>query len=581
MTRQVRHLYEFGPFRIDPGERLLLLEGEPVHLPPKAFDTLVVLIESPNCLIEKTELMRAVWADRFVEESNLTVTISMLRRMLGDNGHKHKYIQTVARRGYRFVGDLREIVEPTKFLSLAVLPFRFLTSDTTHDYLRVGLADAIITKLGSTGQLVVRPTTAVLQYEDKLADPLIVGREQKVDAVLAGHIEILSDRIRVTVQLVRVADGSLLWADSYDKSPLEMFALEDEVAERVAQSSMSIHLSAAMQLSLARRNTENPKAYRLYLEGRYFWNKRTKEGLLRSIEYFKQATAEDPRYALAFSGLADSYVLLGTHAVEPPLQASPLAKAAALKALDLDDSLAETHTSLGMVYFYYEWNWDKAEQEFRRAISLNPNYIVAHNWYASNLAALGRLDEARFQVRCSEELDPLSLGVHIKVGRIAYWSREYDRAIEAYRKVIDLDPQYARAHTRLGMTYAAKQAFGDAISEFQEAQRLSGPDPYLVGLLGYAQALSGNTGIAGKMLEKLAQRSRRQFVPAFSMALICIGLGERDHALEWLEKSCQDRSTYMVFAKIEPLLDPIRPDPRFGALLRRMRLLLAEASVRP
>ncbi|MGH9356148.1 MAG: tetratricopeptide repeat protein, partial [Terriglobia bacterium] len=459
MTRPDRHVYEFGPFRVDAGERLLLHEGTPVHLAEKAFDTLMVLIESSNCLIEKNELMRAVWADRFVEESNLTVTISTLRRMLGNRDQEHKYIQTVAKRGYRFVGHVREIVQPLRILSLAVLPFRLLTSDTTHDYLSVGLADAIITKLGSTGQLIVRPTTAVLHYEEKLADPLAAGREQRVDAILTGHIEIFSERIRVTVQLVRVADGSLLWADSYDKNIEEMFALEDEVAERVAQSSLSLQLSKATPLSLTRRNSENSRAYRLYLEGRYFWNKRTKEGLLRSIECFQRATADDPRYALAFSGLADSYVLLGTHAVEPPLQASPVAKAAAVKAVELDDSLAETHTSLGMVYFYYEWNWEKAEQEFQRAIALNPNYTVARNWYASNLAALGRLGEALSQVRRSEELDPVSLGVHIKVGRISYWRRDYDRAIEAYRKVIDLDPQYARAHTRLGMTYAAKQCF--------------------------------------------------------------------------------------------------------------------------
>lgn len=568
--KQPQHLYEFGPFRINPAERLLLREGEPIHITAKAFDTLLVLIQGSGHLIEKSQLMRAVWADNFVEEGNLTVLIWVLRKALGDEGNK--YIQTVAKRGYRFVGDVREVVgpEPTEVHSLAVLPFRSLNSEANHNHLRVGLADAIITKLGSTEQIIVRPTTAVLQYADKPADPLTIGREQRVDAILAGHIEALSDRVRVTVQLVRVSDGSLLWADSFEESLQHIFALEDQVAERVARA-MSIRLSAETKMQLARRNTEDSKAYRLYLEGRYFWNKRTMEGLRRSTDYFQRATIEDPQYALAFSGLADSYVLLGSFGVEPALQAWPIAKTAAIKALHLDNSLAEAHASLGMVYFYYEWNWLKAEQEFQCAISLTPNYIVAHNWYALNLAATGRLSEALVEVRRAEEIDPLSLSVNIEVGRIFYWSRRYDRAIEAYRKVVDLNPHYARAHTRLGMTYAAEGLFANAISEFKGAQQLSGPDPYLDGLLGYAEALSGNSGGAREILEDLKQCSCSSYVPAFSMALIYIGLGDYDCAFEWLEKSCQDRSTYMVYAKVDPLLDPVRSDQRFAALLRQMR----------
>jgi TolB-like protein/Flp pilus assembly protein TadD len=573
MARQSRNLYEFGPFRLNPVERLLLCEGRPVNITPKAFEILLLLVQGSGRLIEKSEFMTAAWADSFVEESNLTVCISMLRRILGKEDPEHKYIQTVAKRGYRLLGDVREIVEPARILSLAVLPFRCLAADPTYSYLNVGLSDAIITRLARSGQLVVRPTTAMLRYEDKFGDPLTIGREQKVDAILAGHIEILSGRVRVTVQLVRVEDGSLLWASSYDKSLQEIFALEDEVAEGVAQSMMAIHPSEGAQPRLAPRNTENSKAYRLYLEGRYFWNKRTREGLRRSIECFQQAATEDSQYALVFAGLADSYVLLASHGVEPALQALPVARAAALKALELDDSLAEAHTSLGMVYFYYEWDFQKAEHEFQRAISLNPNYIVARMWYASNLAALGRIGKALLQVRHAEELDPLSLGVHIKAGRLYYWNREYDRAVESHRKVLSLNPQYARARTRLGMTYAAKQEFGEAIGEFKEAQQLCGPDPYLDGLLGYAEARSGNHATAGKILHKLVQRSRKQYVPAFSIALIYIGLGEASCALEWLEKAYDERSSDMVFAKVEPLLDPVRADPQFAGLLRRMGLL--------
>jgi TolB-like protein len=571
--------------------------------------------------------MTAVWSDSFVEEGNLTVAISALRKALGDNEYKHEYIQTVAKHGYRFVADIREVVESepessslstvasplplaaafwrsrlfpplitslalmglafsvavvgpfkpssahAEIQSLAVLPFEAANPDPAHEYLKLGLADAIITRLANTGQIIVRPTSAVLKYADSPPDPRVAGAEQKVDAIVAGHIETSSGRVRVTVQLVRVGDGSLLWADSFEKDPDQVFGLEDEVAERIAQS-ISIARRGTEKKLLPRTQTENSKAYQLYLQGRYFWYKRTERGLLRSIEYFQQATTEDPQYALAYAGLADSYVLLDSNSVEPTSQAFPAAKAAALKALQLDNSLSEAHTSLGVVYFYYEWNWTGAEQEFQRAIALNPNYALAHSWYALNLAAMGRYDEAISEARHAQELDPVSAEINTVIGRVFYYSHQYDQSIDPYRKVIDLDPQFTRAHIRLGQTYAAKRAYGDSIAEFEKAQQLvSRPNSYLEGSLGYAQGLSGNTGKAREICEELTERSRIQYVPAFSIALVYLGLGERDHALEWLNKAYQDHSAYMVFAKTDPLLDPLRSDPRFAALLHRMGLL--------
>lgn len=568
-----RRLFEFGPFRVDPVERLLLRDGQPVYVTPKAFDVLVVLLRNAGRLIEKSEFMTQAWADSFVEEGNLMVAISTLRKAIEKGTTKNSYIQTVAKRGYRFVGEVNEIVEQGRIRSLAVLPFQSLTSDSTYDYLRVGLVDAIITRLASTGQLVVRPTSALLRYENKVIDPVAIGREQRVDAVLTGHIEVVSDRIRVAVQLVRVDDGFLLWATSYDKNLHDIFSLEDTVAEGVARVTISAYASEGTQLVPPRRTSENSKAYRLYLQGRYFWNKRTPEGLRQGIKYFQQAIAEDPFHALAYAGLADCYVLLASHGVQSPSGALPLAKQSALKALKLDDSLAEAHTSLGMIHFYYEWDWQTAEQEFKRAILLNPNYLVARMWYASNLASLGKIDEALLHVKHCEELDPLSLGVQIKLGRLYYWSKDYDRAIEAFQEVISLNPQHARAHTRLGMTYAVKGAFAEAIEEFKEAQRLSGPDPYLDAFLGYVQARLGKRAAARKILEKLKQRSHAEYVPAFTSALVYVGLGDQDSALDWLLKAYKDRSSYMVFAKVEPLLDPLRSRPRLNDLLRRMGLL--------
>jgi DNA-binding winged helix-turn-helix (wHTH) protein/TolB-like protein/tetratricopeptide (TPR) repeat protein len=626
-------VYSFGPFKVDRLERRLYRDGQTVAVTAKAFDTLLFLVERSNHLIEKADLMAVIWPDSFVEEGNLSVTIHMLRKILGDDSIDHKYIETVPKRGYRFIACVREVVEPEahspaieelqpvapepatpsrrstllaaiftpirvailtvlalavvsaavqmrkpseavpKIRSLAILPFQILNSADTpknQDYLGLGMADAIITKMGNTGRILVRPTSAVSKYANALTDPLAAGREQGVDAILSGNIQVRTDRVIVTAQLVRVSNGALLWADTFEETPERMFALETAVEERVARS-MFVRISEEAAGSPSKHSSDF-KAYQLYLQGRYFWNKRTEDGLRRSIEYFQQATLEDPQYSTAYAGLADAYTLLGSYGVEPAEQAYPNARSAALKALELDDSLSEAHTSLGMISFYYEWNWPGAEREFRRSIELNPNYPMVRAWYAINLAALGRNDEALQQVRRSQELDPVSLIINTEVGRVYYLTRKYDEAAAAFRKVIELDPEFARAHTRLGMTYAAEMKFAEAIVEFQLAQRLSGPDPYLDGLLGYSYARSGNNAAAKRLLNELKQRSRREYVPAFSMALIYIGLGEKDPAFDLLNKSYSDRSTYLVYAKADPLLDTVRADPRFKALLERMRL---------
>jgi TolB-like protein/DNA-binding winged helix-turn-helix (wHTH) protein/Flp pilus assembly protein TadD len=626
IAKQTPHLYEFGPFRIDSVNRLLLCEGHLVHLPTKAFDALLYLIESGGHLVEKSEMMNVLWADSFVEEGNLTSTIWTVRKALGDTGSEHKYIQTIAKHGYRFIGDIHEVPETTpeasahpvavlplssdarpqgrllfsalgfgalvlaslvvaitvvrlrkpsgtsaEIQSLAVLPFRSLQSDAAQDYLSVGLADLIITKLASTGEIVVRPTTAVLRYANKTVDLAEVGQQQKVDAILSGDIETQKDRIRINVQLVRVGDQSLVWAESYEESPQQMARLEDEVAEKVAES-MSVRLSTRAKSSLAHQDTQNPKAFQLYMEGRYFANKRSAEGLRRSVDYFQQASMEDPQYALAYAGLADSYVFLGAYG-ETPGHVHLTARAAALKSLELDSSLADAYASLGMVSFRGEWNWSEAERYFKNAIALNPNDSMARTWYAMYFVAVGRPEEALNQVDRASELDPASPIVYTALGRILYFNRRYDEAIGAFRKVLDLDSQFGHAHLHLGMAYAAKGAFNDAIVEFKKQGQLPGSDSYLDGLLGYSQALSGNKEAAQKLLEKLTTQSRQKTEPAFGIALIYIGLGDPDQSLKWLTKAYQDRSsTYMAFAKTDPLLDPLRSDARFVNLLKQMGL---------
>lgn len=409
--------------------------------------------------------------------------------------------------------------------------------------------------------MIVRPTSAVLKYSNGPLDVVSVGREQGVDAILTGHVEVFADRLRLTAQLVRVADESLLWADALDECPQRIFALEDEMVKRIAQwRSVPLgHETKARHLPAP--DTDGSQAQRFYLEGRYFWNKRTEQGLRRSIECFQKATVEDPRCAVAYAGLADAYVLLGTYG-PPTLQAYSLAKAAARKALQLDDSLAEPHVSLGIAYFYYESSLSKAEDEFRQAITLNPNYALAHSWYALNLGASGREEEALDHVRCAQELDPLSLQINTVAGRIFYFLRQYDRSVDAYRRVIYLDPAYARVHTRLGITYAAMGAFQEAILEFEESQRLSSPDPYLAGYLGHVHALIGDTRQAHRLLKELSKKPHA----AFSAALIWMGLGKREEALECLAKAREIHCSEIVYAQAEPLLDSLRSDPRFGTL---------------
>ncbi|MGH9356512.1 MAG: winged helix-turn-helix domain-containing protein, partial [Terriglobia bacterium] len=542
MNPNAGHVYEFGPFRVEPAERLLLRNGEPVDLTAKAFDALVVLLRRCGHLVEKSELMRAVWGDSFVEDGNLTVAICRLRKVLRAEDHGHEYIQTVAARGYRFIAEVRvvEKSEPepaagtlavtvpletsrphaslpsvpkisrisaailmavgaavlvayfatgrhgtgqrAEIHSLAVLPLQPLNPGTDERNIGLGLADAITTRLWRTGQIIVRPTVSVLQYGYPKVDPLTVGRKLKVDAILNGNIELSPAQVRVDLQMVRVRDGLLLWAGTFQASPQQTFSLEEEVAEKVVQAG-PFHLSGESKMRLARLDTENSKAYGLYMQGRNFFNQRTEESLKRSAGYFRQAIGQDPQYALAYASLADAYVVLGSHG-EAPWQVYPRAKEAALKAVDLDGTLASAHASLAMIAFHYEWDWPRAAREFQRAIALNPEDAMVHVWYGMYLAALGRIPDAVNQASRATQLDPVSPTVNTGAARVLYWSREYDRAVEGYRDIIDRNPQFQGAYMRLSMAYLAKSDPTEAVSEINAARQLAGHGgPYLEGLL--------------------------------------------------------------------------------------------------
>jgi len=644
MGTSVKYLYEFGPFQLDPPERLLLCDGQSVPMTPKAFDLLVVLVKKGGHLVEKEELLKTVWRGSIVEEGNLSVTVSFLRKALNDDRGLHKYIETVSKRGYRFVADVKQVGEPERMparlqldehraseerngsrerlpeavrsapgaalnwilirrivvvalaagallllvrlaprrtggasqvdgpvtlRSLAVLPFQMLGKKRGDEYLGLGMADALINRLGDTGKIIVRPTSAIQKYTAEDLSPQAAGLEQGVDAVLDGRIQREADRVRLTVQLIRVRDGVQLWGESFDKEFTNIFALEDALSERVAQS-ISLKLTGEETRRFTKRSTERPDAYEAYVKGRYFWNKRTDKGMKKGLEYFHQAIALDPTFAEAYVGVADSYGTLGLYAVLPPKEAFPAAKDAAKRALEMDDGLAEAHATLGFINFYFDWNGNDAGNEFRRALADNPNYAMAHSWYGEALAAMGRYPEAVAEAQLALDDDPLSLIIGSNAGWTLSLAGQTDQAIEILKKAIEIDPTFPRTHYRLGRVYEQKKLYAMAISEQEQAVNLSGGDPCYKGSLGHVYAVSGSPNQARKLLQELEERTGQSYVPAYAIALIYAGLGDRDHAISWLQKAYEDRSTSIAFLKLDPELDSLHSDRRFGQLSRHV-----------
>lgn len=634
MSSVVSRLYGFGDFQLDPSQRLLLCNGKPVQVTPKAFELLVALVERGGRLVEKEELLGTVWPGVTVEEGNLTVMVSHLRKILGDDRGRHEYIETVSKHGYRFVAQVIELNGPelrgpsplsqelelslsekhrpprgpfrllwslphgylagavvvlvlaasallfagrvlaskdhersavapsTSIHSIAVLPFRTIGSADADEYLGLGTTDALITKLGNVGKIIVRPTSATEQYRNSALSPEAAGKQQGVDAVLDGRIQREGERLRLTVQLVRVRDGAELWADTFDEKYTNIFTLEDEVSARVVRS-LRLRLTDADVKRITKRPTENALAYQAYVKGRYFWNKRTDEGLLKGLDYFREAIRLDPAFAGAYEGVADSYAALGLYAVMPPEKAFPAARDAATKALQMDDGLADAHATLGLIHFYYDWDGPAAQSEFRRAIEANPSYAMAHSWNGETLAAMGRFPEAVEEAHQALNDDPLSLIVNSNAGWTFCLAGQSGAAVETLRKAIEMDQAFPRSHFRLGMVYASQGLKGEAIAELQKAVQLSAGDPYYEASLGHAYAVAGHAAEAHQILDTLERRSTREYIPAYAIALVYAGLDDRRSALQWLAKTSIDHSTSMAFAKVDPSLAKLRTDSEF------------------
>ncbi len=609
VTESRDHVYAFGPFLLDSRERRLLRDGQPVPLTIKAFDLLEVLARNDGRLLRKEELLRLVWSDAAVEENNLTVTVSALRKALGEGPSDRQYIETVPRRGYRFVGGrhvptdppaspateqkrwrlswtvaltslclavgalwtYRLWTSPTRVRSLAVLPFHSLT-DPEGESIGLGMADALITRLGSTKRMIVRSTGAVQKYARSDLDPVAAGRELRVDAVLDGSIQSAEGRLRTTVRLLRVSDGATLWAQAFDQRTSDIFSLQDSISQKVSEE-LTLRLTDDQRKVLTRRDTDDTEAYRLYLKGRFFWNKRTREGFQRGLAFFREAVDRDPSYSRAYTGLADSHIGLAYYQYEPPHEAMRQAKEEALQALSVAPSLAEAHVSLAHVYGNYDWDWTAAEREWRQAILLDPDYGTAHQWYAVHyLAPTGRLEEALTEARRAQELDPLSPVFNAFVGATLLFARRYDAAIEECRKTIDLYPEFGVGHWYLGRAYLQKGLFPQALAELRDAVRLSGESPLTQGTLAFAYAASGDRARARGMLSELERLRSTQYVSALDLAMTHAALGEHEEAFRWLDEAASERAFHLVYLKVWPELDALRPDPRFAEMVRRIGL---------
>jgi tetratricopeptide (TPR) repeat protein len=412
--------------------------------------------------------------------------------------------------------------------------------------------------------------SVVFRYKGREIDPQQVGRELGVEAALFGRVLQQDDRLIIRTELLDVAHGWQLWGAQYNRKLTDIFAVQDDISREMSEK-LRLKLTGEDQRRMTRRYTESTQAYHLYLKGRFYWNKRTTPTLRRAIEYFQQAINIDPDYALAYVGLADCYALLSLYSALTPREAFPKALAAARRALEIDGTLAEAHNTLAVIKVFYEWDWEVAEKEFERALLLKPGYPDAHQRYGIYLVARGRFEEAIEELRCAQELDPLSLIINTIAGYPFYYSRRYDEAIEQYRKTLEMDPNFSMAHFRLGLAYEQKGMYEEALAELQTSKALSG-DRDVIAALGHLYAVTGQRERAMQALTELEERKKQTYVSSYDLAIVYAGLNERELAFAWLEEACEERSYWLIYLKVDPILDNLRSDPRFADLVWRVGL---------
>ena len=585
------HVYEFKGFRLEAAQRRLLHNGQPVPLKPKILDLLLLLVQMRGRLVEKDELMKEIWPNTIVEENNITVSMSILRKILGEDRNGRQFIETVPGRGYRFVAPVNVISAeqatgpetPTGSTaavaaevetreppidSLAVLPLRNVSKDPNSEYLSEGITESIINTLSRISKLRVLAPSTVFRFKGKDVDPQEIGTLLNVRAVMLGRVMQLGEKLIIRSELVKVADGSQIWGEQYDRTLSDLLVTQDEIAKAITES-LKLKLTLQDQIRLSKRYTANTEAYNLYLRGRYFWNRYDREWVLKGIEAFEQAIAIDALYALAYTGIADAYFRLSNvHA--SPLEVLPKAKEAALKAVEIDNDLAEAHSSLGMLRVYYDHDWAAAEREFNRALELNPDLPLAHQRYGTYLKLMGRFDESLAQYKHALELDPFSLQININIATIHFLKNETETAITQLNKTLELEPNYMPAHFVLGNVYIQQEKWEEASSEFELIYRRDDEAYLALGFLGYCHAMAGRRAEAESLKNILKDISQRTYVSPYGMILICVALGEIDQAMELFERLYVERNDWLVWLKISPKLKHLHSDPRFRDLLRRI-----------
>jgi DNA-binding winged helix-turn-helix (wHTH) protein/tetratricopeptide (TPR) repeat protein len=567
--------YQFGEFLCDPAKRTLTnRENQTVSITPKAFDTLVYLLFHPGTLLDKEELMNAIWPNTVVEENNLNQSISVLRRALGEFRGERRYIATIPGRGYRFLAEVRVIApEPTtdsrsSRKSIAVLPFRPLVDENRDAALEMGMADTLIAKLSSS-DVIVRPISSVRRYSDLDQDPMAAGRELDVESVLEGSIQRWGDYIRVTVRLMSVATGAALWTGTFDEKFTNIFAVQDAIAERVA-GALAFQLSQEARRRLTRRYTNNTEAYELYLRGCYHVNKLTPADMQAGISYFQRAIAIDSSYTLSYVGLANVFLRMPVAGEMRPGEFFPKAKEAAHKAIEIDEHLAGAHAALGWITFWYDWKWDEAEGHFRRALELDRNNADSHLGYSHVLSNKGRHEQALAEVERARELDPLNLLCNALEGQFLLHAGQADEALTSLQKTSELEPRFWLAHLFASSAYIERGRFTEAVAEADKATDLSSGSTHATSFRVCALAKSGNKTEARSVLERLLTSSTERYVPPYHIALACNCLGESDEALVWLERGYQQRDPKMVFLNVEPKWNNLRGEARFQDLLKRV-----------
>lgn len=569
--------YAFGDFRMEAAKRRLLLKGEAVPLTPKVFDTLLYLVENRGKIVEKDELMQAIWPDTVVEENNLNQNISTLRRVLGENRGENRYIATIPGKGYRFIAPVDLVSAGTGELSsratLAVLPFENLSADPDREYLADGLTEETIATLGQIDpeHLSVIGRTSVMSYKRTTKSLAEIGRELDAAYLIESSIRAEGGRLRIISRLIRVSDQVQIWSASYDSEPSSLLTFQRELSAAISEQ-VHLRLSPGHLNALARRHSRNAEAYDLYLRGRHFWNQLTPAATRRAIEYFAHAARLDPHYALAWSGLADAYSAGPINGDAPPQTVWPLAREAAANALKAEPELAEVQTTLGFQKFWLEWDWPGAEAAHRKAIALDPSYPLAHRMLGIVLAHMGRPEEARPAIRRARELDPL-LAVHQALSsQVAFCGREYAEAVQFARQSIVVDPEFWVGHLQLAQVLEQLGQNEQALDALTSAGRFSGGNSKAVALRGYIFAKLGRVAEAREVLRTLVSIARERYVPPYAMALVHAGLGEPDDSFEWLDRSLDSHDVHLVFLPIDPKWDSLRSDSRFAALLKRAGL---------